>query len=235
MTDQADTGTTLCVPLSAVRDVLSDHLAPGLVDRSLAALTTVSLRLPTEGLEDLEPLLTDLEEFKAKLAQTLEKFEQAVTKFKAETEATVEKITRGPAPNLALLTEFVSLLGRRGVLPTEAHESLAGLLKLVTLRIRQLDDAIRVATAFKTTIDGAADDFRLAARGESNDEESDTDDEAEKLARAHLEVHLVDILWLLRRNALPDEEKTPLLACDPDQLPVYTQAAIRACVGRFYP
>jgi len=234
MPNQTEAGTSLYVPISAVGAVLSDHLSSELVDRAVTVFTATALRLPTEGLDDLEPLLMDLEKLKVKLAQTLERFEEVTARFRAEIEADVEKITRGPAPNLTLLTEFVSLLGRRGLLPAEARESLAGLLKLVTLKIRQLDDAIRVAIALKTTIEGAAQDFRLAARGESEDEKPETDD-ADKLALSHLEAHLTEILEILRRDTLPGGGQTPLLACDPDQLPFHTKAAIRAVVGRFYP
>ncbi len=231
MPDQAAAGTTLYVPLAAVRTALGEDFSPGFIEDKIDGLTDVALRLPTEGLENLEPLLTALEEFKVKLAQRLERFEQATARSKTEAEAAVEEIGRAPA--LALLTEFVSLLGRRELLPPEAHASLAGLLKLVTLKIRQLDKAILMATFLTTAIDGAVDDFRKALRDEPDPEPKGADD-AEKLAQDRLEAYLTEILWLLRQDILPGSG-TPLLACDPDQLPFHTKAAIRDVVGRFYP
>ena len=76
MPNQTEAGTSLYVPISAVGAVLSDHLSSELVDRAVTVLTATALRLPTEGLDDLEPLLMDLEELKVKLAQTLERFEE---------------------------------------------------------------------------------------------------------------------------------------------------------------
>jgi len=149
--------TALFVRLDQVLILLKQILAETAVNQLREQLSAGSLELPTRGLDDLTPLLEEINDYKEGLTEALADFRKAMTAFAAQIRQDIDGMASHPN---ALLVAVFKLLQEQKIINSEEAESIFCLLHLAGQRLKALQEALEAIDKLRTAIDDIRQDAK---------------------------------------------------------------------------
>lgn len=188
------------VRLDRALELLSGVLAQEMLSKIKTDLLADQLELPVAGIDDLAPLLDDIERFKQELRVALLEFRFQATKLGERIQADGEKM---PDPKLNLLAAFLRLLQEQKIVPETDTDSLMALLRTRTHH-EVLSEALKACDGLLETIEKAREDFKDALRILREDKKTEAEAHQASMSRQLVDelLRLLNQYELIEANCL---------------------------------